>query len=188
MRVLALDTTTRGGSLALVEDDRVLVERDGDAARPHAERLPADLMSLLDAAAAPMSSVDVYAVAAGPGSFTGLRIGMATMQGLAFVNRRPMVAVSAVISHQYWRRCGERVERRHGRHCTGRRGSDDKTARCHEKCYCRSPQPLLSGVKGAAHETRQPDRHTIHCRPLTFELKNPSHKSTFRAKQLDGSF
>ena len=96
MRVLALDTTTRAGSVALVEDDRVLAERAGDGARSHAERLPADLVDLVDVAAMPISDVDLFAVAAGPGSFTGLRIGIATMQGLAFVSARPIVAVSAL--------------------------------------------------------------------------------------------
>jgi tRNA threonylcarbamoyladenosine biosynthesis protein TsaB len=94
MRVLALDTTTRAGSVALIEDDRVIAERAGDPARSHAERLPGDLLRLLDGSGRASSDVDVFAVAAGPGSFTGLRIGIATVQGLAFVHRRPIVAVS----------------------------------------------------------------------------------------------
>ena len=96
MRVLALDTTTREGSLALVEDDRVIVERAGDPARSHAERLPGDLLRLLGETGVSASAIDVFAVAAGPGSFTGLRIGIATIQGLAFVTGRPIVAVSAL--------------------------------------------------------------------------------------------
>jgi tRNA threonylcarbamoyladenosine biosynthesis protein TsaB len=94
MRVLALDTTTRAGSVALIEDDRVITEHSGDPARSHAERLPGDLMRLLEEVGCALSDVDAFAVAAGPGSFTGLRIGIATMQGLAFVCRRPIVAVS----------------------------------------------------------------------------------------------
>ena len=96
MRVLALDTTTRAGSVALVEDDRIIVERSGDPARTHAERLPGEIVNLLDAAGVALSALDLFAVAAGPGSFTGLRIGIATMQGLAFVNRRRIVAPSAL--------------------------------------------------------------------------------------------
>ena len=94
MRVLALDTTTRVGSVALIEDDRVIAERAGDPSRSHAERLPGDLLRVLDEFGCATSDIDVFAVAAGPGSFTGLRIGIATMQGLAFVHRRPIVAVS----------------------------------------------------------------------------------------------
>ncbi len=96
MHVLALDTTTRGGSVALVEDDRILAERRGDASRSHAERLPGDLLELLTGAGVTIAAIDLFAVAAGPGSFTGLRIGIATMQGLAFVTGRRMVSVSAL--------------------------------------------------------------------------------------------
>jgi tRNA threonylcarbamoyladenosine biosynthesis protein TsaB len=94
MRVLALDTTTRALSAAVVEDDRVLASRESDPTRTHAERLPADLLDVLAAAQIEIDGVDVFAVAAGPGSFTGLRIGIATMQGLAFVQQKRMVAVS----------------------------------------------------------------------------------------------
>jgi len=92
MRVLALDTTGRAGSVALVDDGRIVREHEGDASRTHGERLPGELAAL----GAPFASVDVFAVASGPGSFTGLRIGIATMQGLALVNRRPVAAVSAL--------------------------------------------------------------------------------------------
>jgi tRNA threonylcarbamoyladenosine biosynthesis protein TsaB len=92
MRVMALDTTGRAGSVALVEDGRIVREREGDASRTHGERLPGELASL----GVPFSAVDVFAVAIGPGSFTGLRIGLATVQGLALVNARRVVGVSAL--------------------------------------------------------------------------------------------
>jgi tRNA threonylcarbamoyl adenosine modification protein YeaZ/ribosomal-protein-alanine acetyltransferase len=96
MRVLALDTTTRGGSVALVEDDRIVDERRGQAARTHGERLPGELLALLGDHSIRVSDVDLFAVAAGPGSFTGLRIGIATIQGLALVHRRRVATVSAL--------------------------------------------------------------------------------------------
>jgi tRNA threonylcarbamoyladenosine biosynthesis protein TsaB len=96
MRVLALDTTTRTGSVALVEQGRVVAEQAGDRGRHHAERFPGELLAILAASEWPLSSVDLFAVASGPGSFTGLRIGIATIQGLAFVERRPVVGVSAL--------------------------------------------------------------------------------------------
>jgi len=95
MRVLALDTTGRAGSVALVDDGRIVREHEGDASRTHGERLPGELAAL----GARFDSVDVFAVASGPGSFTGLRIGIATMQGLALVNRRPIAPVSALEAH-----------------------------------------------------------------------------------------
>jgi len=96
MRVLALDTTTRAGSLALVDNCRILEERSGDPSRTHAERLPGEILALVERQGLALSDVDVFAVAAGPGSFTGLRIGIATIQGLAFATGRPVVAVSAL--------------------------------------------------------------------------------------------
>jgi tRNA threonylcarbamoyladenosine biosynthesis protein TsaB len=96
MRILALDTTTRSGSAAIVEDDAIVAERRGDAARSMAERLPHDLLDLLGAHNWTTASIDLFAVAAGPGSFTGLRVGIATIQGLAFVHHRPVAAVSAL--------------------------------------------------------------------------------------------
>jgi len=96
MRVLALDTTTPAGSVALVEDDLVVDERGGDATRTHAERLPAEITSIVEGNRLALSQVDLYGVAAGPGSFTGLRIGIATVQGLAFVHDRRIVGVSAL--------------------------------------------------------------------------------------------
>ena len=96
MHVLSLDTTTRAGSVALVEDGRIVEERSGDAARTHAERLPGELIALLAAHGRTLADVDLFAVASGPGSFTGLRIGIATIQGAAFVHHRPVVPVSAL--------------------------------------------------------------------------------------------
>jgi tRNA threonylcarbamoyladenosine biosynthesis protein TsaB len=96
MRVLALDTTTAAGSVALVDDADVVAERCGDPSRTHAERLPSEILALVASAGTTLGSIDLFAVACGPGSFTGLRIGIATMQGLAFAGDRPMAAVSAL--------------------------------------------------------------------------------------------
>ena len=73
----------------------VLRELEGDANRPHDARLPRDVMTLLDDAGIALEEIDVYSVATGPGSFTGLRIGIATMQGLAFAASKPLIGVSA---------------------------------------------------------------------------------------------
>jgi tRNA threonylcarbamoyladenosine biosynthesis protein TsaB len=96
MRILSLDTTTRAGSVALVEDDRIIAQRRGDPSLTHAERLPRDILSLLEAHGTGPAGVDLFAVASGPGSFTGLRVGIATIQGFAFVQRRRVAAVSAL--------------------------------------------------------------------------------------------
>jgi tRNA threonylcarbamoyladenosine biosynthesis protein TsaB len=96
MLVLALDTTTRAGSVAVARDGRVLDLLTGDPDRPHAERVPADLLRSLGRAGAGLNDVDVFGVAIGPGSFTGLRIGIAAIQGCAFAAGRPVAGVSAL--------------------------------------------------------------------------------------------
>jgi tRNA threonylcarbamoyladenosine biosynthesis protein TsaB len=93
MRILALDTTTREGSVALVEDKRIVDMRRGDGSRTHALRLPGEIVDLADAHRWRLSEIDLYAVASGPGSFTGLRIGIATVQGLASVHRRRVIGI-----------------------------------------------------------------------------------------------
>jgi tRNA threonylcarbamoyladenosine biosynthesis protein TsaB len=96
MLILALDTTTRAGSLSLVRDNSTLESFVGDAGRTHATRLPGDILDCLARHRLALADVDLYGVAAGPGSFTGLRIGIATVQGLAFSHGRSVVGVSAL--------------------------------------------------------------------------------------------
>jgi tRNA threonylcarbamoyladenosine biosynthesis protein TsaB len=96
MLVLALDTTTRRGSISLARDGAVLSTYSGNADITHGERLPRDLLRVVDAHTLRVSDIDVFAVASGPGSFTGLRIGIATMQGLALANEKSLVGISAL--------------------------------------------------------------------------------------------
>jgi tRNA threonylcarbamoyladenosine biosynthesis protein TsaB len=96
MLVLALDTTTPVGSCALASGSAVLREEASDPSREPASRLPGELMGILQRASATLADVDVFAVATGPGSFTGLRIGIATMQGLAFASGKPLVGISGL--------------------------------------------------------------------------------------------
>lgn len=94
--ILALDTSSRAGSVAVVRDDVVLCELTGDPARTHGERLPGDLARALERAHLGVDAIDLLAVAAGPGSFTGLRVGIAAMQGLAFSRGLRIVPVSTL--------------------------------------------------------------------------------------------
>ena len=96
MLILALDTTTRAGSLAIVQNGTVLVETTGDPALTHGQRLPADFQRISDEVGVPLAEIDLFAVAAGPGSFTGLRVGIAAIQGLAFAFQRQVVPVSTL--------------------------------------------------------------------------------------------
>jgi tRNA threonylcarbamoyladenosine biosynthesis protein TsaB len=94
--ILSLDTTTRGGSVAVADGDRVLALLPGDESRTHGERLPGEIARALEMAAIPKERIDLFAVATGPGAFTGLRIGLATIQGLAMALNKPVIGVSAL--------------------------------------------------------------------------------------------
>src|SRR5690606_21518629 len=96
MLVLALDTSTRAGSVAIARDGDVVAESTGDASRMQAERLPGWLMDVLADAGHALADVDRLAVLSGPGGFTGLRVGLATMQGLALGLQREVFVASTL--------------------------------------------------------------------------------------------
>jgi len=93
---LALDSSTLGGSVALVSAGQVLGCKTGDATQPHSERLPDDVLTLLVTHKITLTEVDLFAVCVGPGSFTGLRVGLATIKAMALVNRRRIVPISTL--------------------------------------------------------------------------------------------
>ncbi len=96
MVTLALDTSTASGSIAVRRDGRTVVARAGDPSRPHATRLPGDLVDALADCGSTLADVSLFAVCLGPGAFTGLRVGLATIQGLAFARDLPVIGVSAL--------------------------------------------------------------------------------------------
>ena len=96
MLILALDTTTRAASCAVARDGVVLREDALDPSRQVALQLPDALDAVMALADAELREVDAFGVATGPGSFTGLRVGIATMQGLAFAQKKPLIGISAL--------------------------------------------------------------------------------------------
>ena len=101
MFILALDTTSSAGSCALMRDDDLVREDASDSSRSHASKLPAELATLLQRTGVGLHDIDALAVGIGPGSFTGLRVGIATMQGLAVALNRPLFGVSALDALAY---------------------------------------------------------------------------------------
>lgn len=91
--LLALETATRVMSVALLDGERVVAEISSDDARVHSERLLPAIDRLLELAGTRLDAVGAFAISIGPGSFTGLRIGLATLKALAFDELRPVAAV-----------------------------------------------------------------------------------------------
>jgi tRNA threonylcarbamoyladenosine biosynthesis protein TsaB len=94
--ILAVDTTTPGGSVALLEGGTLLGEVNVESAATHSARLFRSIDFLAGALGRDIRAVDGYAVAAGPGSFTGIRIGLGAVKSLAFASGRPVAAVSTL--------------------------------------------------------------------------------------------
>lgn len=96
MLILAIDTSTRTGSVALLRDNVVLAEISGYEETPYSSRLFSDLEHLKADAKFELSQIDVFAVASGPGSFTGLRIGLTAVKAWAEVHGKPIAAISGL--------------------------------------------------------------------------------------------
>lgn len=99
MITLAIDTSAGTMSVALLEDDSILAELFMNSGRKHAETLLPAIEKLVASVGSkagqevPFSGIDLVAFTAGPGSFTGLRVGASTVKGLAFVLQKPVVEV-----------------------------------------------------------------------------------------------
>lgn len=96
MKYLTIDTTTKVTAVALAEDDKLVGEGFLHTTKTHSERIIPMLDQLLTAAAWTLQELDMIGVVRGPGSFTGIRIGIATAQGLAQVLNLPLIAVESL--------------------------------------------------------------------------------------------
>jgi len=91
--ILAVSTATRLAGVALLRDGELLAELEAPVGRPHSELLMPLVDEILRGVGGGLADVDAFAVAIGPGSFTGLRVGIATVKGLAFGSDRVVAAV-----------------------------------------------------------------------------------------------
>ena len=98
MLVLAFDTSSASGSVALVRDGSLVAELTVGSVGTHAEWLLSSIAGLLASAGAGMDTVDLFAVDTGPGAFTGLRVGAATVKGLAWALGKKVAGVSTLES------------------------------------------------------------------------------------------
>jgi len=96
MKILAVDTSTMSGSLALLDDETLAAEWTLRSAQTHNRRLLKSIDSLLREAGWDLESIDAFAVASGPGSFTGLRIGMSTVKVLAWTTGKLYASICSL--------------------------------------------------------------------------------------------
>ena len=98
MLILAFETTAKAGSVALLEDNKLLAESYQNTGLTHSQTLMVMAEDMLKAAGKTMVDVSAVAVAEGPGSFTGVRIGVAAAKGLAWGGELPCYGVSTLES------------------------------------------------------------------------------------------
>jgi len=96
MNILAIDTSTSLASVALVRDERLAASSLFPAERTLSARLVPEIERLLGIGGLTIESIDLYAGAVGPGSFTGVRAGIATLQGLALATGKPCAGFSTL--------------------------------------------------------------------------------------------
>ena len=96
MKLLALDTSTLAGSIALLEDDLLRAEVNMNLGRKHTERLLPGMDWIFSELEMEPSQIEAIAVGLGPGSFTGLRVGLATAKGLALSLEIPIAGISSL--------------------------------------------------------------------------------------------
>ena len=96
MRILALDSTANTSTAAVLEDGALLSLYTANIKNTHSETLLPMVKSVLDTLKLTVDDIDAFAVSEGPGSFTGVRIGVATVKGLAFGREKKCVGVSTI--------------------------------------------------------------------------------------------
>ena len=96
MKIFAVDSTAKTAAVALCEDGRLLAQYMQNNGNTHSETLLPMTETLFRAMGITADDVDLFAVSAGPGSFTGVRIGVATVKGLAFGRGKPCIGVSTL--------------------------------------------------------------------------------------------
>ena len=104
MNILGIDSSGLVASVAVVEDDNLLAEYTVNYKKTHSQTLLPMLDEIVKMTELDLSTIDAIAVAAGPGSFTGLRIGSATAKGLGLALQKPLVAVPTVeaLAYNLW--------------------------------------------------------------------------------------
>ena len=101
MIILALDSTAQTGAVALCRDEKLIASFTLNTGNTHSETLRPSVEAVLKLGDMTVDDVDLFAISKGPGSFTGVRIGAATVQGMAFGKDKPCIGVSTLEALAY---------------------------------------------------------------------------------------
>jgi tRNA threonylcarbamoyladenosine biosynthesis protein TsaB len=96
MKIIAVDTSTTSCSVAVVDKDSLLAEMTIIREQTHSKHLMGIIHTVIGFSGLAISAVDGFAVTSGPGTFTGLRIGISTVKGLAVASGKPIVGISSL--------------------------------------------------------------------------------------------
>ena len=96
MKILAIDSSAISASAAVMEDDKLLGEFFINTRQTHSQTMMPMVANVLKCTCVPLSDIDLFAVSAGPGSFTGVRIGVACIKGMAMPEQKPCAGVSTL--------------------------------------------------------------------------------------------
>lgn len=101
MKLLAIDTSTILGGAAVIEDDNLIAETRMNVKITHSERIMGEIDYIVKRSGLKIDDIDVFAIAIGPGSFTGLRVGLSTIKGLVYAAGKRLVSVSTLHALAY---------------------------------------------------------------------------------------
>lgn len=96
MKILGIDTSSMAASVAVIEDNTLICEYTINTKKTHSQKLMPMIENMLNLSDLSIKEIDAVAICEGPGSFTGLRIGMATAKAIAHVNNIPVIGVNSL--------------------------------------------------------------------------------------------
>ncbi|MGL5754197.1 MAG: tRNA (adenosine(37)-N6)-threonylcarbamoyltransferase complex dimerization subunit type 1 TsaB [Paraclostridium sp.] len=98
MKILGIDTSTQAASVCIIEDEKLICEYTINSKRTHSQKLMLMIESMIKESDLSIKDIDAIAICIGPGSFTGLRIGMATAKAISHVRNLPIISVNSLES------------------------------------------------------------------------------------------
>jgi len=101
LKILAIDTSGKAMGIAIADENGIIIEHNDTSGAKHSAALASTIKNILDKAGLGFNDIDGFSVSIGPGSFTGLRIGVTMVKGFAFATKKPVTAVPTLDTIAY---------------------------------------------------------------------------------------